>query len=898
VQRRGNSIKITAVLVLLLGLIYADSAYGDGGKLLFSVGLEYTKALDNNIIPEPLRQTFAEKTFWLPRSAKVKTKDLSHTWSLIDADGTHLYTLKASQQQLEIHLARTNFTYHIVSFPNFSKVLISSQVPPDVYNSTELDSLKPPTAENLIKLRRLTNIYSWRTFLALSWPVDARWTPRPHLTDAGEPRWLTWKDDHEIFKSDGSQPEPWGSPNETPEFMPCQTTKQTQYLHNLSTTENLTSLHVKLQNTEQAFSHPLWDQNGRPVYYQILLNKIGFDFIKTNELYNQQGQINFYNNNKYLKVITEFFPWGTFRIPEEVGVIAMKLAWKIMGRGDIPSRFYTMQAGISEVDASGTEQCIERTVGLVGIHIAHKTFSSNPQWIWSTFEHIDNVQVNDMEVLEYGNKLTPSFYNPYCATCLVNVPPQPEETTGLRKTQVRRVIPIPDHVTQLNRQVQEALKTYRHLFTLPARSTGTPNASRVLDDLDAKEVPQALQDAFVNRDLPLSKQPLVVVEVQGHKWRLETPERRYAVRLVGGQLEVYEGSVWQYYELIDTQWPTNTQTSPVPPGYGVQSISNKSGGQPTPVYLTNAVMETYFQQGNRRLVYQDRLIERAIGPNSVFGTESCMGCHSEAGMAIDSTGTDANRTTIFKPGTANFSWLLQKKAHWKSPGYFSVDASTSRMNILQEELNRGGKLPEDLQKEFAQHHFQLHNPKVDVILENEVWRVIDNVNVYTIRKEEKGLFNTSLSSLIFQINENSTEKATRNLNEHEFPREWRMTFKGNKFEVHNVSVEVIHKDKVWRVTSSDEAYNEIYTIRRGRENTFFVEVDLLENKDYLKIFIDKFEKKDIEISHPKLERVRKTKDGVWVWRITSGEQQYTVRREDVNYLYTYQDQLNIYPQLK
>jgi hypothetical protein len=42
--------------------------------------------------------------------------------------------------------------------------------------------------------------------------------------------------------------------------------------------------------------------------------------------------------------------------------------------------------------------------------------------------------------------------------------------------------------------------------------------------------------------------------------------------------------------LIDTQWPTSpaaTADSGLP-----QSVANKPGGQPTPVFLTNITMET------------------------------------------------------------------------------------------------------------------------------------------------------------------------------------------------------------------------------------------------------------------------------------------------------------------
>ena len=41
------------------------------------------------------------------------------------------------------------------------------------------------------------------------------------------------------------------------------------------------------------------------------------------------------------------------------------------------------------------------TVGLVGFHIAQKTETS-PQWIWSTFEHVDNLATNRLQQIAQG----------------------------------------------------------------------------------------------------------------------------------------------------------------------------------------------------------------------------------------------------------------------------------------------------------------------------------------------------------------------------------------------------------------------------------------------------------------------------------------------------------------
>jgi hypothetical protein len=161
------------------------------------------------------------------------------------------------------------------------------------------------------------------------------------------------------------------------------------------------------------------------------------------------------------------------------------------------------------------------------------------------------------------------------------------------------------------------------------------------------------------------------------------------------------GSVWQYYQLIDTQWPTSPKTPPASWDSGLaQAVANEPGGQPTPVFLTNVTMETYFQGGNQPACNQEEAVSdsancppsydsvtpgtqiNAYTPSPVFwnsalnngsapvkpgvstqilATESCMGCHSSAGIY---TSYDPKTGKKTKSGrlTGDFSWLLTQKA--------------------------------------------------------------------------------------------------------------------------------------------------------------------------------------------------------------------------------------------
>jgi hypothetical protein len=219
-------------------------------------------------------------------------------------------------------------------------------------------------------------------------------------------------------------------------------------------------------------------------------------------------------------------------------------------------------------------------VGLIGMHIAHKTATS-PQWIWSTFSHVDALNADALATNhKTGKPLSPLFTNPNKETAPVNIPSatKPPFNDGLTPTQVLQLTPIPLATQQVNHKAQAALRA--------------------------------------------------------------------------------ENSVLQYYELLNTQWPTDPSAPPTPGGQGTApgSINNKSGGKPTPVYLVNPLFETYFQNGNQQATNQ----EEGNPPDTtlVFGTESCMGCHSSAGVAIKG----GMKPTFSGQLTGDFSWLLSQKA--------------------------------------------------------------------------------------------------------------------------------------------------------------------------------------------------------------------------------------------
>jgi hypothetical protein len=194
---------------------------------------------------------------------------------------------------------------------------------------------------------------------------------------------------------------------------------------------------------------------------------------------------------------------------------------------DAPGNFHVVKAFVYTPAGPGVaESCKPTILGLAGLHIVHKTVGS-PQWIWSTFEHVNNVpdaQDGSPPATHYN------FFKVGCsaAACPQNeAPPQPWDPS---------VDPMPGG---FHSQI--------------VRATTYP------------------------------------------------PEARASSAQWNGQFRAaVKGSVWQNYQLITTQWPTDSANKIDP------------NGVPFPVFAANSTMETYVQG------------------NVPQASSSCMSCHGNA----------------------------------------------------------------------------------------------------------------------------------------------------------------------------------------------------------------------------------------------------------------------------
>jgi hypothetical protein len=267
------------------------------------------------------------------------------------------------------------------------------------------------------------DVYSWNTFVAMNWPADTSTclpnTQSSILSGNGPVVWETYPQDLDIFLAPDA-----GSPGKWCTFStPAAVEKALLKLRRATPAERhmLAAGHVdkvlvsdskaselvaeRFGGIDQAVGGPLTDQNGRFVRYEKRVNMDEFNYLIANNLWNAAGQGG----------ATVSFPTGPNQNPGPcdggpcgpTGAMELKASWKVLNPQEIASkRFYMRQAWVFNDEAGDPSPGKNPvTVGLVGLHIIHKT-ATQQTWFWSTFEQVDNT--------------TSSFFNPHCPNCQPN----------------------------------------------------------------------------------------------------------------------------------------------------------------------------------------------------------------------------------------------------------------------------------------------------------------------------------------------------------------------------------------------------------------------------------------------------------------------------------------------
>ena len=211
--------------------------------------------------------------------------------------------------------------------------------------------------------------YSWKSFIALVWPAQAGHRGVPDtaqtITGSGPKVFETYKHLWEVFHNDGSAPAAWDT-YDNKQFNACGADQ--------AFGDVVLASFSKFSDLGQAgfgsLLGPVVAQNRTYVRYLTGFNRVEFDPIAQNKWYLRAN-----------------LPAPPAALTFPNGAIDVKSAWIDMTGVPHPERYYTRSALVLD-PASGT--CSKKSVGLIGLHIVQKT-QSRPQWIWSTFEHVDNV---------------------------------------------------------------------------------------------------------------------------------------------------------------------------------------------------------------------------------------------------------------------------------------------------------------------------------------------------------------------------------------------------------------------------------------------------------------------------------------------------------------------------
>jgi hypothetical protein len=415
--------------------------------------------------------------------------------------------------------------------------------------------------------------FSWQSFVALNWAANADGTPNPKIplgTGGVTKVWDYYKDIDEVFLKDGAKPD-LNYPSKTyPPPPPACVANGV-----LQKGERVVRMAAKINDVtnvvsgfdEAVVDTPLVDSNGNFVMFDVMMNKDEFEYIAVKNAY--------YNSNNQKGAVISFPP-GVKGGAE--GSIELKTSWKVLSAKDDATTYITRMMRIyvpAAHSSTGKDFCTGTlNMGLIGMHILHKGMHQ-PDWIWSTFEHVNNAPLSSTPQPATANPPTGpcnapasaplmSLYNPACTTCPINTPP-----------------------------VQPDAPWYF--------ATSQPYAKQYL--INGKYGTQVVRCSSV------WNAPNATAYLNG-QWQKQLPKPYSSYMLVGSQ--------WQALTTL-TKKPAHVEATAPNKGVanGGQMLHGgrtSSGVIPAPPYLQNTTAETYLQN--------------AAPLSATYGVGSCLGCHT------------------------------------------------------------------------------------------------------------------------------------------------------------------------------------------------------------------------------------------------------------------------------
>ena len=384
------------------------------------------------------------------------------------------------------------------------------------------------------------DVFSWQTFIGLSWPAQENGMPDTSVTIGDAPKskrvWQFYPSTGAVFPG--------------------------QKVINCSNDEDLPVLRLSAKaglgnHTDNPFlestGQPLIDRNGNFILYDIRLNEHEARWIEREGLNTIAGQ------KEHTDSVA--FPVGWYannddRTGGSVGAMEIKTSWMILDDPAAHSDYFVMDAHVHidslDVEGGDAPLCFKASLGLVGMHILRKTrgpyrmsmgsgtldtTNVTPQyWIWTSFEHIRNAPLAT-------NPQDPTQYTVAISTC---DPPSNISTT---------------------------FNLFNPACTLPNGDPCPTNTAPAKPYLWSTSPPYA-SSLLVN-----GKYGTQVVRCFDIYSSTKAVNARFQEKLAG--------TVWANYMLIGTQWQGDPATSSGKP------VPGSNGNLPR--YFSNTTLETYIQ---------------------------------------------------------------------------------------------------------------------------------------------------------------------------------------------------------------------------------------------------------------------------------------------------------------
>lgn len=411
----------------------------------------------------------------------------------------------------------------------------------------------------------IINEFAWKDFVALNWPSDCQGKPLKDKRIGQAPDaprvWELYPSAKDLFLPNGETPPSLDKLAEDKKCLGDGKGSEIEYKPNLRLTEageqvtkeefsafaiasrkdlldaygelksemnidgQLVSISVK--NLNGAIKIPLVERQGNYVINEVRINPVEYNQIRDNQWYdaiklgeliesNKQFNLACSEGYEYVNPLTKALLKNYCNDgAKNEGAIEIKAVWRVFDERNSPeekARYYTTTRKIVIPDESlpGKYKFLqEAELGLIGIHIMHKT--SQLGWVWSTFEHIDNAPHCQPENSPEKTKAY-TLYNNECKTenCKENWPYVKEP-----------------YLWRITNNKPKAI-TIEGLEGIAVRDRG----------IEIKEqIPSQICRANEIRESATK---------ENEKWH-------------NSLKAIDKSSVWQYYQLIGVQWLQNPQ---------------------------------------------------------------------------------------------------------------------------------------------------------------------------------------------------------------------------------------------------------------------------------------------------------------------------------------------------